>query len=192
LHKGQKLKGLWLNEMFLKTFALHYNQIGGACRVDAFGEPKLLRPIGAAGLCTASVTTNSFIMKPILISLQVERAFKLWATKTITTSTLHSALPGSFLEPTNAIRREVGSNKRLLSTQFCHASCGRYQTHYADSASKIKDAQWDIIIATARGFAKAARKPVNSAVVILDEDGAGSSKVSERANLVESSDSDSD
>ena len=55
-HKGEKLKGLWLNEVFLKTFALHYNQISGTRRVDAFGNPKLLHPVGAAGLCAASVT----------------------------------------------------------------------------------------------------------------------------------------
>src|SRR6266705_3763025 len=55
-HKGEKLKGLWLNEVFLKTFASHYNQISGACRIDAFGDPKLLCPVGAAGLCAASVT----------------------------------------------------------------------------------------------------------------------------------------
>jgi len=54
--KGQKLKGLWLNQVFLKTFASHYNQISGVLRVEAVGNPKLLRPVGAAGLCAASVT----------------------------------------------------------------------------------------------------------------------------------------
>ena len=55
-HKDEKLKGLWLNKVFLKTFASHYNQIGGARRVVAFGDPKLLRPVGTAGLYAASVT----------------------------------------------------------------------------------------------------------------------------------------
>ncbi|KAN0103964.1 hypothetical protein V8E52_011460 [Russula decolorans] len=168
---GPKLKGLWLNEVFLKTFASHYNQIGGARRVDTFGNPKLLRPVGAAGLCAASV----------------ERAYKLWATKTISTDTLHHPLPSSLVQPTKDIRKEVGSNRKLLATQFCHATCGRYQIHFADSATKIKDAQWDVIIGAARRFAKIIRKPANSAVVILDDDvGGTSSMVNLRANLVES------
>ena len=58
--QGQKLKGPWLNEVFLKTFASHYNKIGGACKVDAFGDPKLLCLVGAVGLCTASITSLLF------------------------------------------------------------------------------------------------------------------------------------
>ncbi|KAN0107017.1 hypothetical protein V8E52_010576 [Russula decolorans] len=171
LTAGPKLKGLWLNKVFLKTFASHYNQIGGARRVDTFGNPKLLRPVGAAGLCAASV----------------EQAYKLWATKTISTDMLHHPLLSSLVQPTKDIRKEVGSNRKLLATQFCHATCGRYQIHFADSATKIKDAQWDVIIGAARRFAKIIRKPANSAVVILDDDvGGTSSMVNLRANLVES------
>lgn len=122
-----------------------------------------------------------------LIGLQVERAYKLWATKTITSNTLHDALPGSLVEPTNDICNKVGLNKKLLATQFCHATCGRYQTHYADSTAKIKDTQWGVIIAASRRFAKAIQKPINSVVIILDDsiDGTGS-KVDARANLIES------
>ena len=185
-HQGQKLKGLWLNEVFLKTLASHYNQIGGARRVDAFGDPKLLRPVGAAGLCAASVTSYLFFVTLILIGLQVERAYKLWATKTITTDTLYYALPSSLVEPTNDIRKVAGSNKKLLATQFCHATCGRYQTLYSNSAAKIKDAQWDVIIGAARHFSKTSRKPVNSTVIVLDDEANGAgSKVDARANLIE-------
>ena len=55
-HKGPKMKGVWLNKVFLKTFASHYDQISSAQRVDTFGNPKLLRPVGAVGLCAASVS----------------------------------------------------------------------------------------------------------------------------------------
>lgn len=123
-----------------------------------------------------------------LIGLQVERAYKLWATKSITTDTLHCTLPGRLVEPTEDIRNEAGSNKRLLSTQFSHPSCGRYQTQYADSAAKIKDARWGVIIRAAQHFAKASRKPANFAVIVLEDDvdGAGSKVHARRACFVES------
>jgi len=168
-NEGEKMKGLWLNEVFLKTLASHYNQIGGARRVDAFGNPKLLRPVGAVGLSAASV----------------ERAYKLWATKTITTDTLHDSLPNTLVEPTRDIRNEVGSNSRLLKTQFCHSTCGRYQINYADSAAKIKDVQWEVIIRAARSFAKTIRKP-SAAIVLDDEIDDPSSNANARANLIES------
>ena len=118
--------------------------------------------------------------------MQVECAYKLWATKTITTETLHCPLPSSLINPTKDIRKEVGSNRKLLATQFCHATCGRYQTYYADSAAKIKDAQWDVIIGAARRFSKVIRKPVNSAVIVLENEVEGTgSKVNVRANLIE-------
>lgn len=102
-----------------------------------------------------------------LIGLQLERAYTLWATKDI--------------------HNEVGSNKRLLATRFCHASYGRYQTQYADSAAKIKDAQWEVIIKAARRISKASQKPVNSSVIILEDkiDSADSKFHARRANLVE-------
>ena len=103
----------------------------------------------------------------------------------ITTDTLHYTLLPSLIEPTKDIRKEVGSNKKLLATQFCHATCGQYQSHYTDSAAKIKDAQWDVIIGTAWCFAKTIRKPVNSAVIVLDDEVGGAS-LSAHANLVES------
>ena len=121
------------------------------------------------------------------MGLQVERAYKLWASKTINTDALHCALPGSLVEPTKDILNEVGSNKTLLSTRFCQTSYGRHQTQYAESAAKIKDARWEVIIKAARRFAKASRKSVNSPVMVFEDDvdGAGSEFYARRANLVE-------
>src|ERR1700747_1785287 len=83
------------------------------------------------------------------------------------TDTLHYPLPASLVEPTKDIHKEVGSNKKLLNTQFCHATCGRYQTFYANSAARIKDTQWNVIIGAARRFAKTIRKPVDPMVIVL-------------------------
>lgn len=56
LEEGIKLKGLWLNKVFLHIFGLHFTQISGAKRIVALGDPKTLHPISAAGLCIASVS----------------------------------------------------------------------------------------------------------------------------------------
>lgn len=57
LKEGLKLKGLWLNEIFLRTFGSHFTQISGARIIEALGNPKTLHPFGAAGLCTVSVSS---------------------------------------------------------------------------------------------------------------------------------------
>lgn len=123
-----------------------------------------------------------------LIGLLVEWAYKLWVTRTITMDTLHDPLPRSLTKPTKDISKEVGSNKKLLATQFHHDTCGWYQTHYTNSAAKIKDTQWDVIIGLAKCFVKASWKPVNLAVIILDDEvecAGFHSKLDACANLVE-------
>ena len=55
------MKGLWLNEVFLRTLGAHYTQVSGACKVNAFGDPKTIYPIGAVGLCAASVRKWHYI-----------------------------------------------------------------------------------------------------------------------------------
>lgn len=57
LKEGLKLKGLWLNEIFLRTFGSHFTQISGARIIEALGNPKTLRPFGTAGLCAVSVSS---------------------------------------------------------------------------------------------------------------------------------------
>ena len=49
------MKGLWLNDVFLRTLGTHDTQVSGACKIHAFGDPKTIYLIGAAGLCAASV-----------------------------------------------------------------------------------------------------------------------------------------
>ena len=49
------MKGLWLNNVFLRTLGAHYTQVSGACKIHAFGDPKTMYLIGAVGLCAASV-----------------------------------------------------------------------------------------------------------------------------------------
>ena len=55
LQLGRKMKGLWFNEVFLKTLGAHYTTLRGAAKIPVSGEPKSLHPIGAMGLCAASV-----------------------------------------------------------------------------------------------------------------------------------------
>ena len=55
LKLGHKKKGLWLNEVFLKTLAVHYTALQGTVSISAFGDPKGICPIGAMGLCAALV-----------------------------------------------------------------------------------------------------------------------------------------
>ena len=55
LKPGHKKKGLWLNEVFLKTLAVHYTALQGTVSISAFGDPKGIRPIGTMGLCAALV-----------------------------------------------------------------------------------------------------------------------------------------
>ena len=57
LKEGLKLKGLWLNEIFLRTFGSHFTQISGARIIEALGNPKTLHPFGAVGLCAVSVSS---------------------------------------------------------------------------------------------------------------------------------------
>lgn len=57
LKEGLKLKGLWLNEIFLRTFGSHFTQISGARIIEALGNPKTLHLFGAAGLCAVSVSS---------------------------------------------------------------------------------------------------------------------------------------
>ena len=47
LQPGHKMKGLWLNKVFLKALGVHYTTLHGATKIPVFGEPKSLRPIGA-------------------------------------------------------------------------------------------------------------------------------------------------
>ena len=54
LQLGQRKKGLWLNEVFLKTLATHYTALQGAILVSTFGDPKGIHPISAMGLCSSS------------------------------------------------------------------------------------------------------------------------------------------
>ena len=55
LQLGHEMKGLWLNEVFLKMLDVHYTTYHVAAKIPAFGEPKNLHPIGTMGLCAASV-----------------------------------------------------------------------------------------------------------------------------------------
>ena len=50
------MKGLWLHEVFLRTLGAHYTTLHGAIKVPALGDPKILHPIGAMGLCATSVS----------------------------------------------------------------------------------------------------------------------------------------
>ena len=45
------MKGLWLSEPFLQMLGSHCTQLQGAIKTDAFGDPKMLHPIGAASVC---------------------------------------------------------------------------------------------------------------------------------------------
>ena len=49
------MKGLWLNDIFLRTPGAHYTHVSGACKIHSFGDPKTIYLIGAVGLCAASV-----------------------------------------------------------------------------------------------------------------------------------------
>lgn len=59
-----ELKGLWFHEVFLEVLGSHLTQIAGAAKVKAFGDLKTIHPVGAVGLCAASVrfkiTVTSF------------------------------------------------------------------------------------------------------------------------------------
>ena len=76
----------------------------------------------------------------------------------------------SLLQEFNFITKVIGKSKKLKSTQFCHAMCGKLQTSYANSAALIKDHQWNKIILVARHFSKASCKAINSTIVIQDDD----------------------
>ena len=87
----------------------------------------------------------------------------------------------------NSITKVIGKSKKLKSTQFCHATCGKLQTSYANSAALIKDHQWNKIILAARCFAKASCKAVNSTIVIEDGDAdIGHKSFDAHAHLIES------
>ena len=53
--------------------------------------------------------------------------------------------------------------------------------------ARIKDAQWNIIIAAVWHFSKAGQKPINSAAIVFDNkiNGTGS-KINAYANLIKS------
>ena len=86
----------------------------------------------------------------------------------------------------NSITKIIGKSKKLKSTQFCHATCGKLQTSYTNSAALIKEHQWNKIIPVARQFAKASRKAVNSPIVIQDDDeDIGHKLFDTRAHLIE-------
>ena len=87
----------------------------------------------------------------------------------------------------NSVTKVIGKNKKLKSTQFCHTTCGKLQTSYADSVALIKDCQWDKIIPVARCFVKASHKAINSAIVIQDDDtDIGNKSFDAHAHLIES------
>ena len=55
LQEGGKMKGLWLNDIFLRTPGAHYTHVSGACKIHSFRDPKTIYLIGAVGLCATSV-----------------------------------------------------------------------------------------------------------------------------------------
>ena len=55
LQEGGKMKGLWLNDVFLRILGAHYTQASSAHKIHAFGDPKTIYLIGAVGLCATSV-----------------------------------------------------------------------------------------------------------------------------------------
>ena len=184
VEEGKKLKGLWLHETFLRTLGEHFTQMHGARKVDAFGDPKTIRPVGVMGLCAVSVGWIFLVLHCQLIPLQLERAYRLWQTRTITEDTYLSTIPQEWASIINLPKVKGIAGKKIRSTHFCHATCGQHQTQYTVSAAKIKHATWEKIIVAAKKYSKAKKPPpARSAEIFANE--VGESSFNLRANLVE-------
>ena len=176
------MKGLWLNKVFLKTLGAHYTTLHGDAKIPVFGEPKSLHPIGAMGLCAASVVSikncnhllfdrsnaHTHFGRPELSTWRIWPAFQL-----------PSRLPQE--SQSMASRRRPSYNQPNSST---------HQTKYSKSAARIKDASWDTIISSAWSFAKSSHKPPSSAELIVIDDNEPIYNFNPHANMVEESDSE--
>ena len=67
-------------------------------------------------------------------------------------------------------------------TSFCHATYGKFQANYTESAVKIKEATWDKIMLSAQKYSKVSRKP---SVLIVDDDVDANHSFNLHAQLVE-------
>ena len=79
---------------------------------------------------------------------------------------------------------------KLKLTQFNFLVWGTHQTKYSKSVTRIKDASWNMIISSARSFAKLSCKPPSSAELIVMDDNEPIHSFNPCANLVEELDSE--
>lgn len=168
-------------------------QTHGARKIEDLSDPKTTYPIGVIGLCAVSVSVPAYCSFIVLTIYQVECAYLLWQTRTITSKTIKQNLPLEYKSTVNLPKPAKGvSMKKAKSTQFCHTICGSHQTDYTDSAKNIKAAQWEKIIQAARRYARISRKvPTSSVEVIMDSDDDNHKQsFNPHTNLVEAESSD--
>jgi hypothetical protein len=174
----------------VKTLASHFNAIEGAVKVPAFEklDDAAKSPKNSLALAAAAVHLCLFKSLMFLIcclTIQVERALRLWATGTLTIQMVNDEdnLPKDF----NVVEDAEDDEDTHIETAFNESEWGDVTRDYLESIAQLREGSLNEImkLAFAEHHAARPRKRAHSAIEEGEAVGERKRKRNKRACIVD-------